>query len=278
MIISKCVDIKSVTASDAMGEYFFTVFNDAAATLRINNQPVMQVEPNVCDLTFNAVYNFTGNGGSGKSGKHVSFFQFINDFASLDCGIMHNDEFATLGRYNSANVTSTQFNLYNLNTSSIGESCSTYLYPAYDKSPRSLRATPYYLYNGADIAYVGLGHMDQCIVFAKLKSTDDPTIFKYVVIVVAENSYAISSDYAYRGMYDSMKIITNSSLQTITYSGYINRKLDNINKSVIEKFIIDGFYSNELFLFDGLCPCGLFNLNNNTYLNLGYNLYMKITN
>ena len=261
MIISKCVDVKASNDSDAMGEYFLVALSDAMATLKIDNLPVMQIRTNMCNLTLSEIRWFTGGGSTSKSGTHVSFYQFINGFASLDCGILHNDQFATIGRYADEKLANNSFELIQLDNAAY---CPAYIWPSSDSTPQNVRRVPYYLYNGADVAYIGFGHPSQGIVFAKLKSIDDDTVYKYVVIFIGETGYD-ASDYAYLGRCQAIKVLSDASLMTDSYTAYTNRKLDNINKAVIEKFIHNGYYSNELFWFDGLCPSGLFNINNNTY-------------
>ena len=298
MITTKCVNIQAHTVFNAICEYNFSALCDAAATLKIDNKSVLEIDPNMTDRRFLrcSYFYFGGNGGNAR-GDHVNYFKFANDFAYINCGIFNTCAIVTICRTdaNSSDYVYTVdredcIRVWGLDCANIGDGVEYFLgglmhddnsaWGYYNSIPR-IKELPYYLYNGVSVAYLGLGSHKANVVFAKMKSIDDPTQYKYIIITVnirpnlSDGAY---SDNLYYGRYYNLKILDSNSVATTTYTGPINKYLTDVDKSVIEKFVYNGYYSDELYLFDGLCPDGLFSINGNTYLNIAYNLYMKIVN
>ena len=273
MIQVKTVDIKSTSAIDAAGEYHFAMLNDAAATLRIDSLPVMEIDPNFVDVNFGSAYHFyiSGNGGN-VDGRHSSYFKFANSFSYMDYGIFTVNYAMSPCRVNSSCITNNgdRVNVIPIHDGNNYRHLSAI---AFGGSITDIVGTPYFLYNGTDVAYFNTGATHRGVVFAKLKSIDDPSVFKYIVICCTSTDMGANAKYY--NNYTHVSIL-HSSGYAYEYTENINNRLAILNKAVIERFVFDGYYSDELFIFDGLCPDGIFTINNNTYINIGFNLYMKI--
>lgn len=273
MIQIKTVDIKSTSAIDAAGEYHFAMLNDAAATLRIDSLPVMEIDPNFVDASFDSVRYFyiSGNGGN-TNGTHSSYFKFVNSFSYMDYGIFTANYVMSPCRVNSSCITNNgnQIVVIPIHDGNNSRHLNSIVF---NGAITDIVGTPYFLYNGTDVAYFNTGATHRGVVFAKLKSIDDPSVFKYIVICCT--SASMGANAKYYNNYTHVSIL-HSSGYAYEYTENINNRLALLNKAVIERFVFDGYYSDELFIFDGLCPDGIFTINNNTYINIGFNLYMKI--
>lgn len=272
MIQVKTVDIKSATAIDAAGEYHFAMLNDAAATLRIDSLPVMEIDPNFVDTNFDIARHFLSGNGGNADGKHSSYFKFVNSFSYMDYGIFTANYVMSPCRVNSSCITNNGSRI-NVIPIHAGDNYRHLNAIAYNGAITDIVGTPYFLYNGTDVAYFATAVNHRCVVFAKLKSIDDPSVFKYIVICCT--STELGANAKYYNNYTHVSIL-HSSGYAYEYTDNINNRLALLNKAVIERFVFDGYYSDELFVFDGLCPDGIFTINNNTYINIGFNLYMKI--
>lgn len=272
MIQIKNVDVKSLTDKDGVSEYNFAMLNDAAAVLRIDGLPVMEIDPAFVDVDIGSMSFFYYGGGANPNAAHSSYFKFVNSFGYTDYGIFNGNYAISPCRVNQSCLTNNgqQLTVIPIHPGSN----SRYLNTINWEAPiTDVGKTSYMLYNGTDVAYFNTGSTHRCVVFAKLKSIDDPSVFKYVIICCSSTS--LTSNSLYYNNYTHVSII-HSSGYAYEYTSNINNRLDRLNKAVIEKFVFNGYYSDELFIFDGLCPDGIFTINNNTYLNIGFNLYMKV--
>jgi hypothetical protein len=281
LLITKTANITSNSVTDAITEFNVNAMTDIANTLRIDNLPVMQIDPDINDINFTTFILSAASTSSSvnKSGAHTTYFEFINNFAQYDCGMVVSNRILTHA-YLAIGSDRTYVPRAWINFSDVGAQIPHYHPFDYDASPAivNIGACPYYMYNGTDVAYFAIGHINHCILFAKLKSIDDDTVTKYVVFTCCNTSTnTANTDPFYYGTYRNVYIMDSPNMIYNRYENNMHLNVYDGSKIYIEKFIYNGFYSDEIFIFDGVCPNGIFTLNNISYLNIGSNLYLKIT-
>ena len=274
MILSKLPVITDISSVDnAKIEFMKYVFIDIANTLKIDNTPILRYESFSEDPTYRSktIALF------GRSWDRYAFINSINNFSDIDIGLTF-----VFDKGGSGPTTLPMRIEYDDTTEPVTDVTTLANYTimpfmAQQSAIIDVINTPYFLYNGTSIAYFAIANINHGMLFAKMKSVDDPTSFKYVVIISGTNydTYRYNDKY---GFVNGIQIFDNPNLQSTRYTDKIrysaNGDLDTI---CIEKFIHNGYYSDDIFLFDGACPKGLFTLDNVTYLNIGFNMYIKIT-
>lgn len=273
----QCKHTKVRTNDTYMAYYRFyqDVVMDAMHNLSLDNKPIIGIDDNFFNL-----YSVNSSISSSSALHHLSYFKFINDFSTfggLMTGIWDNGDDYT--RLMIAKINDDRFTdngmlnwSYPANMEKWGAISTFDGYTAWDE----IKNLPYYLYNSDTIAYLGVGHTSTHIAFIKMKSIEDPSIVKpFILIGMGGTAESIS---VFSGLTSYLYIIDDDNF-TATKYGPNYKFYDNIVDTqtiVIEKFVYGNWYSDELFVFNGDYPGGMFKLNNDTYLNIGFNLYIKL--
>ena len=269
MIQKKYVNINADSVNDALYEHLFTAMCDICNTVKLNNNPVIRLDNYLIKRVNNNFQNET-------------FFRFVNDFESFNDGLIIwggvpdlalckiNDADNISKYYTDAYVTP----IFPSNDSNYS-TCINPVTNTTSLTPAKISNIPYYMYTGTDVAYFAFGHTSRCCILAKMKSIDDPTVFKYMIILHGYDGSGSSYNYVF-GNYKGIYIYNSESLACEKITSRINYTGVDINNIIVEKFIYDGYYTDDLFLFNENCPSGIFTVDGTTYLNIAYNLYMKI--
>ena len=270
MVISRHYVPSDTTHANVLKEFLVGSLNDISSRLTFNGSPVLSYS------SYNSDANYAQDQTSAPGMSWVStriYYEFAGDFAFMNCGLMvyySLDKyciFPVRSEYDGETITDTP--------TSISYAIAFPSTHTYSRGALYLMNMPYYIYNGDTVSYFGYGHIAHAVVFAKLKSIDDPNVTKNVVLF---NTHGVNGSDEHLGFYSSLLILDNTSLVTSVYeSSFENTQIDSCNKIRIEKFIHNGFYSDELVRFEGICPGGLFILDNTIYLHVGYNVYIKVT-
>lgn len=265
-----------------MTDFNVAAMTDIKNTLELDNLPVMHINQYMNDVSYSKFRSVTTSSDENISGAHSYYFEFINNFAQYDCGIIVSNRVMT---HLSANPVEGSVPTYLpikswCTFSDVGKQIPIFHPFSYDASPTvaHIGACPYYMYNGANVAFFAIGHINHCMLFVKLKSIDDDSVTKYVIMMACNtNARTYNSDPFYYGTYRNVYIMDNPNYVYTKYENNMKLNAYDGSKVYIEKFIYNGYYSDEIFIFDGVCPNGIFKLNNDTYMNIGSNLYLKIT-
>lgn len=270
MVISRHYIPSDMSHGNVLKEFLVGSLDDVAARLRFDNSPVLTYS------SYNADEDYAQDQTSAPGSSWVAnriYYEFTGEFASMNCGLM---VYYTIDRYCIFPIRS-EYDGQTI-TDTATSICYAIAYPStatYSRGAAYLMNMPYYIYNGDTVSYFGYGHIAHAVVFAKLKSIDDPSITKNVILF---NTQGVNGSDEHLGYYTSLLILDNTSLVTSVYaSSFENTQTDCCNKIRIEKFVHNGFYSDELVRFEGICPGGLFILDNTIYLHVGFNVYIKVT-
>lgn len=265
MIVSKLAELTDTSSYDnAQINYFKIVLSDFADYLKIDNKSILQY----ADFCEDSTYTSKELTIDSRACTRRTFVKTVNDFGSIDAGLLH--VFSNYSAMLPARIHYT--------TSPAVDETNT-ISCAIVEHGKALSITdyinlPYHMYNGQTVAYCAIGHTKHSVTFAKLKSIDDPTNFKYIIIASGK-TYTSDNLNDRVGFNNSMVIIDNDNFAYTQYTSDIH-KTSNSKIISIEKFVNNGYYSDEIFIFNGDCPSGIFKLDNVTYLNIGFNLYIKI--
>ena len=269
MIQKKYVNVNADNVNDALYEHLFTAMCDICSTVKLNGNPVIKLD-NYLIKRRNDNY------------QNETFFRFVNDFESFNDGLMiwafvpnlalcKIDDADNISKYYTDDYVSPTFPSNNY-------TYSTRINPVTDTTsltPAKISNIPYYMYTGTDVAYFAFGHTSRCCILAKMKSIDDPNVFKYIMMLVGYDGAASAYNYVF-GNYKAIYIYNSASITAEKITSRINYTGTDIDNIVVEKFIYNGYYTDDLFLFNENCPSGIFTVDGTTYLNIAYNLYMKI--
>jgi hypothetical protein len=266
MITSYHTQLATNDLATGITSFIVTTFNDIADKLKINNTKILHRS----DLNDNSTYSSATYMPFGGQVSYTRiYYDFINDFANFNCGVVIGKNGSMYGAYmarselNGSTVTDTECST----RTTIIRPSTVSIYNMINK--------PYYIYNSQTLAYFAIGHVSHGIVFAKLKSIDDPLVTKPVIISFGFTSSSASD--CTLGVADIITVLDSPSLQVAAYTSNINSSIDGADMMRISKFIYNGYYSDEIFVFDGMTPSGIFTLDNNTYVNLAHNVYLKVS-
>lgn len=260
---------------NALQSQLIAIAADVSANLKIDNTIIIAPATTTDQSHITGTNNNIPMGIATYGGTRCCYYGFVNDFSSFNCGLL--------------------FEQYNSSKSAdyVGVARTYVVYPTYeadpvntydswpniqmviagnDKTIKQMIDNPYFIYNGDKLALYAQGSLRTGFLFVKMKSLDDPTDIKPIIFNFGCGGPANSS----YGVCSQINVLDNSGMQVTQYDDYINRTITDGDDIYIEKFIYNGYYCDELFIFNGQCPAGLFKLGNDTYLNVGFNLYIKI--
>jgi hypothetical protein len=270
MIVNKLAELTD-TSSDVNSQinYYKISLSDFADYLKIDNKKILQY----ADFCEDSAYKSKSVSLFSQNFSRHTFIKTINDFSGLDAGLLHG--YTSNNQYSGIYLARIHYDSTQspaIDETNAADECS--MCQPGNLSTYNYINLPYYMYNGQTIAYCAIGHTKHSALFAKLKSIDDPTQFKYVIIISGSNidSYGHSDAI---GKNLRIAILDNNNFSRNYYTTDI-RKTSDSKTITVEKFVHKGYYSDEIFVFNGDCPSGLFKLDNVTYLNIGFNLYIKI--
>ena len=255
-------------ADNIYRNYYDMVLSDMSNILKIDNKKVFERASYNNDSDYATKIRRMPNDSHEFYGL---YYPFCNDFASFDCGLMlysftgdNKRALFTCRSQSDINVDDTFLNI-----------ATVMVYSADEYTANKLSSTPCYYHVGSNIVYLGFEHPTCSVIFAKLKSIDDPSTTKPVVIFVGKQFALNSYLYPQLGYPDSITILENNTMQVTSYNTYFSHKLTS-NNITVENFVYNGYFSDEIVILDGDCPKGLFKLGNDTFLNIAFDMYIKV--
>lgn len=242
-------------------------------------------------------------------GGYLGYHTFINDFSGYKFGIILISAAYGYGDTSStpniviipgAIETSNGDPVSSSSASSASDVPSLQIYTInYDRFVHKICAGPkqlnvsdlfrVYTYEGQNISLISAYVLGRTMIFTTMRRLDNPSITTNAIIMTGCildchnydgcNSTLESYDCA-TGISDIISYIdvfTDNVRYPNTYFTNIHQMSYNFDKCIMNKFTHNGYYSDNIFTYDGRIPSKHFFYNGEEYINIGFNLVIKLS-
>lgn len=280
-----------------------SLFEEKLAVLKVNNKYIAAkawefTNPNntrydIRTHPYNSDWTHCIHLFESSMGGYIKYYEFINDYANYNLGLILepvvygysgnslNNVFIMPCALESDSIPQTITDIQNLKLFTIGYDWYVHKLcggPLIRNVPDNFSV---YTYQSDDLSFISVYNLSKIMVFATMKSieTQEPMP---VILATSWASYAgfIEVDSITTGINDLVNIVDiymGNSRSPDTINKYLFKINHDYKKCIMYNFTYKGYYSDRIFVYDGVVPAKHFIYNGTEYLNIAYNLVIKLT-
>lgn len=235
-----------------------------------------------------AGYSYLVGADRARQAGYIGWFKFVNDFASYNIGLLYMS-YDRINSYNWTNVvivpgyaskpiySSSDLNTVKFYVTNNSENKSKFhtILGSTVANTSLLDDFKLYTYSSPYFAYIGFMNMDRCVVVTRAYKIDDPTQETSVILMSCINK--IDDNYLNMMSANTIDIFMDQSRVPITYIDTIDNMPQSmsLDKIIMHKLVVDGYYFNNIFRYTGAIPSNHFKYNGSEYVKIACNLLLK---